>query len=86
MLNEYFTLQGVIIYCDSYMEDNEMIISKDSSYIITSYKIASKIKDSFLKKERISKLLNIKDLKNNKSPKTNNCTSSKTNNYTNIKK
>ena len=85
MLNEYFTLNGVIIYCDSYMEDNRIIVSNDSSYIITTNKIAKLIKESFLKKERKSKLININDLNDNKSPKTNNSTSSKTNNNTSIK-
>ena len=80
MVNEYFTLQGVIIYCDPYMEDNKMIVSNDSSYIITTVKIAKLIKESFLKKERKSKLLNINDFNDKKSSKTNKSTSSKTNN------
>lgn len=84
MLNNYFTLHGVTIYCDSYMEDNRMIVSDDSSYIITTYKIASLIKESFIKKERRSKLLNIRSLYEIDSSKTNNITSPKTNKATPI--
>jgi len=29
MLNKYFTLQGIIIYSDSYLEENRMIVSND---------------------------------------------------------
>jgi len=85
MVNEYFTLQGVIIYCDQYMEDNKMIVSNDSSYIITTVKIAKLIKESFLKKERKRKLLNINDFNDKKSSKTNKSASSKTNKSTSIK-
>jgi len=67
------------------MEDNKMIVSNDSSYIITTVKIAKLIKESFLKKERKRKLLNINDFNDKKSSKTNKSASSKTNKSTSIK-
>jgi len=61
----FFTLPGIIIYCDLYMEDNKIMISNDSSYIIVNPKTALSIKNTFLKKERKNKLLNIRSLDNN---------------------
>ena len=62
MVDNFFNLHGTKIYVDSYMEDNRIIVSDDSSYIITTYKIAKLIKNSFIKKERKDKLLNISNL------------------------